>query len=341
MSTETDAERKYQEHDFPGDPQQQEYLNNLFPTPQPETIQKYKRKYYKQKINPELNPDVPEGFSSSSFNQSGASKPSEESKTPQQEGTSQRTSASTEEQFRTGNGASSQTTPNGNAVNGNGTNTEQKKVGTIKEIWFNMEGWLKILFILTAFWFGSLANWIAFTVCILGIIRQCGRPRWSKQYGQKIVSNDFTQNLFYMIPFIFFPGAKTLVYFLPLGIHFWIGACEYIVMRQAMIYSKVKKYIDTSRQQSAQLKFMKAKVEVFIIIYIIIMVIIGNQSFILVLFYGNFLRIKYMVNLSTQYAFTNVNNWIQTKIINNPSVPGILKVVIEKLRGVCGYLTKM
>ena len=339
MSTETDAERKYREYDFPGDPKWQDYLNNLFPTPQPETIEKYKRKYYRQKVDPQLAPDVPEGSSPSSFNPNRASSPPEENKSFQTEGTSQRPSTSADEQSRTGfssNAGSSQTTSNAS-----GANIQPPKVGTIKEILFNLEGWLKVLFIMTAFWFGFLANWLAFTICILGMMRQCGRPRWSKQYGQKIMSNEFTQNLFYMIPFAFFPGAKTLVYFLPLGIYFWVGACEYIVMRQAKLYSIVKKYIDSSRQQSAQLKFMKAKVEVFIIIYIIIMVLIGSQSFILILFYGNFLRIKYMVNLSTQYAFANINNWIQTKIVNNPSVPGIVKLVVEKLRIVCGYLTKM
>ena len=337
MSSET--ERKYHEYNFRGDPQWQDYLNNLFPTPQPETIEKYKRKYYKQKIDPELSPDVPEDSSASPFNTNTTSKSSEESKAFETtKGVYQRSSANTNEQSRTGS------TPNGTSQTSSKvdeTNSQAPKVGKVKEFLFNVEGWLKILFIITGLYFNSLANWIAFTICILGIIRQCGRPSWSKQYGQKILTNEFTHNLFYMIPFVFFAGARTLVYFIPLGIHFWVGACEYLVMRQPTLYSKVKKYIDISRQQSSQLKLMKAKVEVFIMLYIIMMVILGNQSLILILFYGNFLRIKYIINPNTQNAFADINNWIQTKIMNNPAIPGILKIVVEKMRSFFGYLVKM
>jgi len=50
-----------------------------------------------------------------------------------------------------------------------------------------------------------------------------------------------------MIPFAFFPNSRTFVYYLPLGIHFWIGASEFIAMRVPALYKIGQKYIDFSR----------------------------------------------------------------------------------------------
>ena len=128
-----------------------------------------------------------------------------------------------------------------------------------------------------------------------------------------------------------------LVYFIPLGIHFWMDICEYLMMRKPALYSKVEKYIDGS----SQLKLMKAKVEVFIMLYIIMTLILGNKfSLIMILFYGNFLRMKYIVDPNTRTAFANINNWIEAKIMNDPATPPKLKIIVEKMRLFFGYLVK-
>jgi len=187
------------------------------------------------------------------------------------------------------------------------------------------------------------ANWVAVVICLMGWLRQCGRPKWDKEYARKALQNEFVQNLFYMIPFAFFPGSKTLVYFLPLGIHFWIGVCEFIAMRQPRLYQLGKKYIDITRNQNSlyQLKLQKAKVEIFIFAYILLFCIMGNQSFLLLIFYANYLRIKYVINYFTQTAFGELNSWLESKVISNPSVPGVVKMIVGKLRDLGGYLTKM
>lgn len=205
---------------------------------------------------------------------------------------------------------------------------------------FHIEGILKFAFIPSVFILPGYANILAASICVLGVIRQCKTPRFSKEWGRKFLTNEFTQNLFYMVPFLFFPGSKNLVYYLPLGIHFWIGLSQYIYMKQPAVYKLLKKYVDFTRQNDRILKIQKAKLEVYQLGFIIFFSLLGQGSLLLLLLYGNFLRIKYALNSFTQLAFAEMNYWIEGKI-NGPSCPGFVRTIVQKIRAVCAYLVKM
>lgn len=205
---------------------------------------------------------------------------------------------------------------------------------------FHVEGILKIVFIPSIFLLPGYAGLIVVTICLLGIFRQLKKPQFNKEWGRKLLMNEFTQNLFYMVPFFFFPGSRNLVYYLPLGIHFWIGFCQYVFLKQPGIYKTLQKYVDFTRQNDRILKIQKAKLEIYQMGFILLFAILGQGSIFLVLLYGNFLRIKYMLNPTTQLAFGEINYWIEGKI-NSPSCPGILRMVVQKVRSLCQYLVKM
>lgn len=237
--------------------------------------------------------------------------------------------------------ASSQNDPNSQGQSqarpGQNTVTEGSP---LTMLFFHLEGILKFVFIPSVFVLPNYANILAAVICILGVIRQCKMPRFNKEWGRKLLTNEFTQNLFYMVPFVFFPSNKNLVYYLPLGIHFWIGLSQYIFMKQPAVYKMLQKYIDFTRQNDRILKIQKAKLEVYQLGFIVLFSILGQGSLLLLLLYGNFLRIKYVLNSFTQLAFGEINYWIEGKI-NSPSCPGIVRMVVQKIRSLCAYLVKL
>ena len=53
-----------------------------------------------------------------------------------------------------------------------------------------------------------------------------------------------------------------MVFYIPLGLHFSIGAAEFIAQKQEKVYIYGKKYVDAVRMNKNQIMFQKAKIEV-------------------------------------------------------------------------------
>ena len=204
---------------------------------------------------------------------------------------------------------------------------------------FHLEGILKLIFFPSIFLLPGKANHIAAFICILGIFRQCKLPSLTKEWGRKFLTNDFTHNLFYMVPFLFFGGAYSFVYYIPLGIHFWIGLAQYIYLKHPKIYQRMSKYIDFTRQNDKFLKLQKAKFEFYELGIILFYGLLGQGSLMLFLIYGNFLRVKYILSDTTKQAATDINVWIEQKF-NKPDSPTVIKKIIQVLRRFCAYLVK-
>jgi len=329
----SDPEQAFSNFDFSSDARWQEYYSNLFPTPIMSQIGKIKRKWFKKYVDANL--DVDAGLQQNT---------NESSSTQQQSESTARTSQSS-------SSTTSQPAPMpggflGKVLTAVGTpfakvnNLVYKAALPMKDKFYFAEGILKIAFIISAFLMPSFATMIAFNACLLGFFRQSGQPKWDIAWGKKALENEFLQNILYMIPFTFFPNSKTLVYFLPLGIHFWIGFCEFVNMRLPALYPKIAKFADFTRANRATLMYQKARLEILLMVFIIVLLFVGGSNLILILFYGNFLKTKYLLNPLTKSAFQEINNWVEVKS-NHPYCPGVVKTVVKLVRSGCAYLVKV
>ena len=123
----------------------------------------------------------------------------------------------------------------------------------MKDQFYYMEGIMKIAFILSAILMPGLAGTICFFTCVLGFCRQTGLPQWNAEYAKRALENEFLQNIFYMVPFVFFPGAKNLLFYMPICIHFRVGIAEFINLKVPFLYSKLAKYVDFTRNNRRNL----------------------------------------------------------------------------------------
>lgn len=332
----SDPEQAYANFDFSSDARWQEYYSNLFPTPTMNQIGKIKRKWFKKFVDANL--DVDAGL---------------------QQNTNESSTSTTHTQQQTDSSAGAQQSANqpsgpapmpggilGKILTAVGTpfakvnNLVYKAALPMKDKFYFAEGILKIAFIISAFLMPSFASMIAFNACLLGFFRQAGQPKWDIAWGKKALENEFLQNILYMIPFTFFPNSKTLVFFLPLGIHFWIGFCEFVNMRLPALYPKIAKFANFTRANRATLMYQKAKLEIMLMAFIVILLFFGGSNLILILFYGNFLKTKYLLNPLTKSAFQEINNWVEVKS-NHPYCPAFVKSIIKLVRSGCAYLVKV
>jgi len=350
----SEAEQKYREFDWSSNPKWLAYLDNLFPTPSGSTLEKVKRKWYKKNIDSSLDIDsVPESSSStndtkSSTDASGSTHRQTTGSTDSHSNQNQSNANASQSSY---NSSSQQNAPSGGGflgkiggaiggVFGKLFDAIHKVVVPFKQQLYFAEGVLKFVFIVFAILLPGYANRIAFMINIMGMFRQLGRPYWNPEFGRRAFENEFLQNLFYMVPFLFFPGQKTLLYYLPLGIHYFIGLCEFINMKLPSINAKFHKYIDFTRQNKRILMFQKAKLEIMQFFFLIVLLFFGGSNIILLIFYGNFLKTKWMINAQTKSAFSEINNWVEGKI-NHRFCPGIVRFIVNKVRAFCAYMVRM
>eukprot|EP01016_Furgasonia_blochmanni_P052391 TRINITY_DN8345_c0_g4_i1.p1 TRINITY_DN8345_c0_g4~~TRINITY_DN8345_c0_g4_i1.p1 ORF type:complete len:342 (+),score=78.76 TRINITY_DN8345_c0_g4_i1:65-1090(+) len=224
---------------------------------------------------------------------------------------------------------------------GSGVSGASTFVTIVKEVHFGVEGMIKIAFFFSLLLMPVYSNMIAFIINISGFLRQTKLPKWNKEYARRVFTNEFMQNLWYMLPFYFSPAPKSWVYYFPLGIHFWIGVSEFVRMRLfttfLYTFAPFKKIIEFTKENRNLVMIQKAQIEIFMFLYSIIhgALYAGLAVILIVLFYGNFLRVKYMINNFTQYAFTQIDDYCNTIVYRGPAP---IRYVYGKIRQFCKYL---
>jgi hypothetical protein len=331
-----------------------QYFNSLDVTPSGAQLEKVKRRWFKKNIDSSLEiASAPQPENTSSQSNSN----------PESEGTHRRQTNDSSSHQKSEPAQPSES--NNNQQNAGAQNTGESKPGFFSKIGnsiagvfggvfdkatavlrprmdqlYLVEGFLKIGFIFSSILLPDYANMLAFQACLMGFFRQCGRPYATAEYGKKALENEFLQNMFYMVPFVFFPGQKSLVYFMPLGIHFTIAIAELIKMKFDKFYQSTQKYVDFIRNNKYQLMMQKAKLEIFLFVFLVVFLFFGNSNLILLIFYGNFLKTKWMLNNSTKAAFSEIDYWITGKL-NSRFCPGAVKFLVDKVRAFCAYMVKV
>jgi len=83
----------------------------------------------------------------------------------------------------------------------------------------------------------------------------------------------------------------------------------------------------------------KSQYEIFFFFLQIVLVAMKKQSIMLWLFYGNFLRFKYVANPNMQRSFYKLNQQILAAL-SAPLVPAFVKTLYLKISGLLTYLVK-
>ena len=352
---------KYRNYDFLTDENWNVYVSNFFPAPTRNQLEKIKRKWYHNNIDSSFDPKFDENPKEDSFSdpqpqdkekfQEPSSKeeekkpeakpketqqpPNKEEKKPEDKPNVKEPSAKEEAKEEK---TSSQHQHHAGCSHSHATQPEAPKtISNLTNILFAVEGFLKFFFLLSIILATDTATWVSLAICVLALIRQCKRPRWNKEYAEKLVYNEYFHNIWFMIPFILFPRQQSIFYFAPLAIHSWIGLCEYINLKSERLKKLLRGAVEKTRERRIYLMSMKQKLEILLLINLIIMIFLAQSNLLIVILYSNYLRIKYVVNRNLTVAFYEIDLWIRSNVVKENS-PRVVKWIYNKFCGLCKYM---
>ena len=191
-------------------------------------------------------------------------------------------------------------------------------------------------------WFGFLASAIISHHCLkivalallIRVIRRTGRPHFTVEYAQVLFLDEhFQLLLFAMLLMIDRINFFTLI---PLGITSLLNLSEYI-KRNERNFASIAPYTNKIYNKRVELALMRANTEVAIGFLMIIGIFFGLNSFIVPIFFWQYLRFKYIVNNDLKTTFSRLNSYINN-FKNKPSVPAALKYVLDKIQHLGDYM---
>jgi len=257
--TSDESKQEYLNFNFDSSPEFQSYLRTLDPIPEGKLLEKKKRIWFRNKINPSFNVFYDAEEKPASTEQpSSTEKPTEN--------------------------PSSSVPPNFNqqAPPPSNFNATEK----VKEEIYNMEGYLKLGFfavLLVPMIPKQLAHVAGFIACMLGVVRQNFSVSFSKAYVQKLISNEFLLNLLYIGCVWMFDNKQSIFFMLPVAMYLLIGASEFLTRNTAkfsivMSRPQFSNLINILRVNKPTIMECKYQMELFILFYLMVLVFLKQSN---------------------------------------------------------------
>jgi hypothetical protein len=165
----------------------------------------------------------------------------------------------------------------------------------------------------------------------LGIINKNGTPKFSGDYLRQLMPDEHFQNLGYLGVVVFLGGINFVVYS-PLVLFAYLTVCDVAIKTPSLKLPEfVMGYLRKGVDQRGQFLALKADLEIYIGIYLIVGWFLGWSSLISIFFYWQYIRLKYMLNYNTKLSFSKFATTIDG-YAGAPNAPGILKTIWGKVK---------
>ena len=298
--------KKFKEFEWEKSKEWQLYWSNLYPTPPASKIERYKRKFYKNKIDSDFDIDY---------------KPKE-----------------TQNQNSTSNSNSNQ--------NYNSTYTDSNSgysytyafppFSPIKSPLLKTIETYLLFFFLLSLPFRFYSKQIAFVAYLIRTLRLNGIPKWKVEYLQGLMGIDSVHVFFYSL--MLFIERFNYYLILPVALAAVVDSCDNLKDDKNLMF--FKKYFDLVLNKKENLLQERANIEVGIGFLLIVGVFLKLNSFLLPIIYWQLMKVKYFLQPRIKKSFGILNGYVN-KFKNSQNCPGLLKVVIDKIQWLFEYFGKV
>ena len=311
--------KQFLEYNWVESKEWQLYYSNLFPTPPPSKILRYKKKFYRNKIDSNFDIDYvpPQGEDNSSTNSTQYSTNNNQSYSSQTNQANQE-SYQTEQTFETYKAAQSLARPiNSNAL-------------------LLIETILQILFLssLPLRYKSKLLSIIAFAIRTFRLV---GVPHFDMTYLQAALMNDACHTLVFAIQIVIDSFNYYLIF--PIIISSVLALCENIKTLKVKV-PIFQKYVELVNNKKEEIIQSRAHIEVSIGFVSILGIFLKLNSFFTPIIYWQTIRVRYTLNPYIKQSFKEINQFAN-EIKNSDKCPGIIKTVIDKIQWAVDYMGKM
>ena len=310
--------KQFKEYDWINSKEWQLYYSNLYPTPPPSKILRYKKKFYRNKIDSNFDIDY--------------EPPKEE------ENTTNNNTNNT--QYSNANQSSSNQSSQETFTNEQTFETYKAAQTLARPI--NSSLLLLIETISLLAFFVSLpiryrTNLLAIIPFLIRTIRLVGIPQFNMTYLQVVLMNDACHTLLFAVQIIIERFNYYLLF--PIIISAVIALCENLKNINAKI-PIVQGYVDLIYNKKEEIIQSRSHVEVAIGFVSIIGIFLKLNSFLTPIIYWQMIRVRYTLNPYIKQSFKDINEYANS-IKNSDKCPEIVKTIIDKVQSAFEYLAKM
>ena len=306
--------KQFKEYNWVESKEWQLYYSNLFPTPPPSKILRYKKKFYRNKIDPNFDidyePPQEENNTSNNTQYSNANQ-NYSNQTNQQSYTNEQT-------FETYRAAQSLAHP-----------INSKNLLVIETISLTL-----FIFSLPVRYKTNLLAIIPF---LIRTIRQVGVPQFNMTYLQAALMNDACHTLLFSVQIVIERFNYYLIF--PVIISAVIALSDNMRSFNAKL-PLAQQYIDLINNKKEEIIQTRSHVEVAIGFVSIIGIFLKLNSFLTPIIYWQMVRVKYTLNPYIKQSFKEINQFAND-VKNNEKCPGIVKTIIDKVQWAVDYMGKM
>lgn len=321
--------KKFKEFDWVNNEEWQSYYRNLYPAPPPKKILRYKKKFFRNKIDSDFDIDYvpPE------------EKEEEENKQQQQQNSNTSSSQSTNSDKNNNNSFNNS---NNNNNQSNNNYSYEKKENNDKNSNINNHYEIKKiaeyieLLLMSLFIFSLVIRFKPIQVGIVAFlfrsIRIVGKPQLSMDYLQRLILKDSFQTLL----FIFESLIDKFYYYImiPPLISTIIAISEAITRNKINLGIKVLNnffiYVINNKEKLYQ---EKSNIQVGIGFFSIIGWFFGMHSIIIIFAYWQLVRLLYKFNPRVAKSLNNLDILIN-EFKNKEQCPGIIKLALDKIQNI-------
>ena len=166
---------------------------------------------------------------------------------------------------------------------------------------------------------------------VIRTFRRVGYPKFKMEFAQNLFLDEHFQLLLYSC--LLFIDRINYFVLVPQMITAVLNIADFF-----KTYLKITVF-DFVFRKRVELAKVRANLEIAVGFFLILGVFIGLNTFILPIFFWQYMRFKYIVNKDIESSFYRLNEYVN-KFKSNPSCPSPVRFVIDKVQQFCSYLTR-
>ena len=310
--------KKFKEYNWTESAEWKSYYTNIFPTPPPSKLLRYKKKFYRNKIDPDFDIDYKPlneeensysstNSSSTSYNQKGNTNTNSYNNTFQD-------MFSKEQTFEAYKAAQSLANP----INSN--------------LLIGIETFLLFAFIISLP-FSHKTSLLALLGFLVRTVRCVGIPRFDMLYFRALIMNDSCHTLLYTLQTLLDKFNYYII--IPILISTIIALSD-----NGRNIVLVKKYTNLLNNKREELMEVRSNIEVAIGFVSIFGVFLKINSILTPIVYWQAMKFRYTLNPYIKKSFSQLN-YSSNQFKNSENCPKLLSLIIDKIQMSISYLAKL
>ena len=306
--------KKFKEYNWAESAEWKSYYTNIFPTPPPSKILRYKKKFYRNKIDPDFDIDYKPPNEEDNTNSSTNSSSTSYNQKANTNNNSFQDMFSKEQTFESYKAAQSLANP----INSN--------------LLIVIETFLLIAFIISLP-SSHKTSLLALLAFLVRTIRSVGIPKFDMIYFRALIMNDSCHTLLYTLQTLLDKFNYYII--IPVLISTIIALSD-----NGRNIVLVKKYTNLVNNKREELIEIRSNIEVTIGFVSIFGVFLKINSILTPILYWQAMKFRYILNPYIKKSFSQLN-YSSNQFKNSEKCPKLVSIIIDKVQMAISYMAKM